>query len=87
MHGVSMFCLLVHYLAVYVAFCLLFNYKAIWKLCFICKAPPKNKSPVSDASDPLFVICSETMPSCSQTSWIDWNSASLCFKQLFHTGV
>ena len=29
----------------------------------------------------------ETMSNCSQNCWIDWNSAALCFKRLFHIGV
>ena len=29
----------------------------------------------------------ETISSCSQHCWIDWNSAVLCFKRLFHRGV
>ena len=35
----------------------------------------------------IFFFCYETMSICSQNCWIDWNSAMLCFKQLFHTGV
>ena len=27
------------------------------------------------------------MSNCSQNCWIDWNSAVLCFKRLFHIGV
>ena len=29
----------------------------------------------------------ETMSNYSQDCWIDWNSAVLCFKRLFHIGV
>ena len=42
------------------------------------------------ASAPRFGIfnflfcCYETMSNCSQNCWIDWNSAVLCFKRLFH---
>ena len=32
-------------------------------------------------------ICYETMSNCSQNCWINWNSAALCFKGLFHIGV
>ena len=31
-------------------------------------------------------FCYETMSNCSQNCWIDWNSAVLCFKRLFHIG-
>ena len=31
----------------------------------------------------LFLFCSETMSTCSQNCWIDWNSVMLCFKWLF----
>ena len=34
-----------------------------------------------------FFFCYETMSNCSQNCWIDWNSAVLCFKRLFHIGV
>ena len=27
------------------------------------------------------------MSNCSQNCWIDWNSAVLCFKRIFHIGV
>ena len=32
-------------------------------------------------------ICYETMSNYSQNCWIDWNSAGLCFKRLFHKAV
>ena len=35
----------------------------------------------------FFLFCYETMSNCSQHCWIDWNSAVLCFKRLFHIGV
>ena len=35
----------------------------------------------------LFIFCYETMSNCSKNCWIDWNSAMLFFKQLFHIGV
>ena len=34
-----------------------------------------------------FLVGYETMSNCSQNCWIDWNSAVLCFKWLFHIGV
>ena len=35
----------------------------------------------------VFLFCDETMSNCSQNCWIDWNSAALCFKWLFHIEV
>ena len=35
----------------------------------------------------LFFLYYETMSSCSQNCWIDWNSVVLCFKRLFHIWV
>ena len=35
----------------------------------------------------LLLFCYETMSNCSQNCWIDWKSAAMCFKRLFHTGV
>ena len=35
----------------------------------------------------FYFICYETMSNCSQNCWIDWNSAVLCFKRPFHTGI
>ena len=32
-------------------------------------------------------VCYATMSNCSQNCWIDWNSAVLCFKRLFHIGL
>ena len=45
------------------------------------------------ASDPLVCIFNfpffgyETMSNCNQKSWINWNSAVLYFKQLFHIWI
>ena len=33
------------------------------------------------------VFCYEMMSNCSQNCWINWNSAVVCFKRLFHVGV
>ena len=58
---------------------------------FSCQA--KKRSPVlvsvRVASDPRItnLFCYETMSNCSQNCCIDWNSAVLCFKRLFHIGV
>ena len=36
----------------------------------------------------FFFFCYETRSNCSQNCWIDWNSAVLCFKQVFpHRGM
>ena len=35
----------------------------------------------------VLVFLRGTMSNCSQNCWIDWNSAVLCFKQLFHIWV
>ena len=67
-----------------------------WKKHFVKKnqtlGPKKSLRflvSVHVASDPRIVICCcyETMSNCSQNCWIDWNSATLCFKRLFHIGV
>ena len=35
----------------------------------------------------FFLLICETMSKCSRNCWIDWNSATLCFKWLFHIHV
>ena len=35
----------------------------------------------------LVFVSYETMSNCSQNCWMNWNSAVLCFKRLFYTGV
>ena len=51
--------------------------------------PPKKKQQQTNKQNNSirFCCCYETMSNCSQNCWIDWNSAMLCFKQLFHIGV
>ena len=57
--------------------------------------PPKKKSPASGFRTRrprparqhfnfFFFLGYEMMSNCSQNCWIDWNSAVLCFKRLFH---
>ena len=50
---------------------------------------PPHASPQTHASafKKQFFWGGETMSNCSQNCWIDWNSAVLCFKWIFHIGV
>ena len=53
----------------------------------------QNKSPVSglrarrDQRVGILISPYKTMSNCSQYCWIDWNSAVLWFKRLFHRGL
>ena len=46
-------------------------------------SPRTSTSDLRISISSFLFLCYETMSNCGQNCWIDWNSAVLCFKQLF----